>query len=42
VRLHEADFWTSSQASFLREATLDDAEWVVIVDALNSELHQRH
>ena len=42
VRLHEADFWTSSQASFLREATLDDAEWVVIIDALNSEMHQRH
>ena len=42
VRLHEATFWTSSQASFLREATLDDAEWVVIVDALNSELHQPH
>jgi len=42
VRLHEANFWTPSQANFLREATLDDAEWVVIVDALNSELHQRH
>lgn len=42
VQLHEASFWTASQAGFLRESTLDDAEWVVIVDALNSELHARH
>lgn len=42
VQLHEATFWTAAQAGFLREATLDDAEWVTIVDALNSELHQRH
>jgi hypothetical protein len=42
VQLHEAAFWTASQAEFLREATLQDAEWVVIVDALNSELHAKH
>ncbi len=42
VQLHEAAFWTAAQADFLREATLDDAEWAEIVDALNSELHQRH
>jgi hypothetical protein len=42
VQLHEAPFWTPAQAGFLREATLDDAEWVAIVDALNAELHQRH
>jgi hypothetical protein len=42
VQLHEAAFWTAAQAGFLREATLDDAEWAAIVDALNSELHQRH
>jgi hypothetical protein len=42
VQLHEAAFWTAAQAGFLREATLDDAEWVVIVDALNSELHTQH
>ncbi|MEY4671639.1 MAG: hypothetical protein RLZZ415_1518 [Pseudomonadota bacterium] len=42
VQLHEAAFWTASQAEFLREAVLQDAEWVVIVDALNSELHARH
>jgi Protein of unknown function (DUF2789) len=42
VQLHEAAFWTASQAEFLREAVLQDAEWVVIVDALNSELHAKH
>jgi hypothetical protein len=39
LQLHEAAFWTSAQADFLREAALDDAEWAGIVDALNSELH---
>jgi len=42
VQLHEAAFWTAAQAGFLREATLDDAEWVVIVDTLNSALHRGH
>ncbi len=39
VLLHEASFWSASQANFLREALLDDAEWASIIDALNSELH---
>ncbi len=39
VLLHEAAFWSASQADFLREALLDDAEWASIIDALNSELH---
>lgn len=42
VRLHEASFWTPSQAGFLREALNDDAEWAEIVDALNVELHTAH
>lgn len=40
--LHEAAFWSASQATFLREAILDDAEWAAIVDVLNTELHTRH
>lgn len=36
VQLHEAAFWSASQASFLRDALLEDAEWAVVVDALNS------
>ena len=39
VQLHEAAFWSASQAAFLREALLEDAEWAVVVDALNAELH---
>lgn len=37
--LHEASFWTYSQASFLREAITDDADWAEIADNLNAELH---
>lgn len=40
ILLHDAPFWSASQADFLREAILDDAEWASIVDALNSELHE--
>lgn len=42
VMLHEAAFWSPSQASFLREALLDDADWAEVVDELNQELHARH
>lgn len=42
VQLHDAVFWTSAQAGFLREAILNDAEWARVVDELNSELHARH
>ncbi len=37
--LHEATCWTSSQASFLREAETLDAAWAPIVDKLNADLH---
>lgn len=42
IQLHEADCWTPSQASFLRQALLDDADWAEVVDALNVGLHARH
>ena len=42
VRLHEANFWSPSQAAFLKEAILDDADWADVADELNSELHVRH
>ena len=38
--LHEADFWTPSQAQFLREAMQLDASWAPVVDVLNAQLHQ--
>lgn len=37
-KLAEAPFWTSSQASFLREQVLQDADWALAVDALNLQL----
>lgn len=38
LRLHEATFWTESQACFLREAILQDADWAEVADELNAEL----
>jgi hypothetical protein len=42
VMLHEAPFWSASQAAFLREAIADDADWAAIADELNLKLHTRH
>ena len=42
VQLHEAAFWTASQAALLREALLDDADWAGVADELNAELRVRH
>jgi hypothetical protein len=39
VKLHEADFWSASQASLLREAIVHDADWAEVTDALNAALH---
>lgn len=41
VRLAEAPFWTPSQASFLREEILEDADWAEVIDQLNELLHAR-
>lgn len=38
VCLSEASFWSPSQASFLREEILLDADWAEVVDALNQLL----
>ena len=35
TKLHQADFWTSSQSSFLQEAKELDADWSEIVDQLD-------
>lgn len=39
LALHDAPFWTSSQASFLRDAVQDDSDWAEVVDGLNAALH---
>ena len=40
THLYEAQFWTASQASFLREAMVMDAAWAPVVDELNARLHR--
>ncbi len=42
VLLHEATFWTASQAEFLRQASLDDADWAEVIDELNAGLHAQN
>ncbi len=40
--LHEAEFWSASQAFFLKEAIEEDADWAEIVDELNVLLRKPH
>ena len=35
VELHQAGFWNVSQATFLKQAMEEDADWAEIVDQLN-------
>lgn len=38
VKLYNADFWSPSQASLLREKLKEDADWSQAVDTLNTML----
>lgn len=38
VELHQAGFWTPSQASFLKQSKDEDADWAEIVDILDAML----
>jgi len=40
VRLADAPFWTSSQATFLRDEIDEDADWAELVDQLNLRLRE--
>ena len=37
--LDKAPFWNEAQATFLRQALADDAEWAEVIDELNTRLH---
>ena len=39
VRVSEAPFWNDGQRQFLREEWGEDADWAIVVDALNEALH---
>ncbi len=36
--LPDADFWSSTQADFLRESWKADADWAPVIDQLNAAL----
>ena len=38
IDLADAPFWTGSQAAFLKEEKLEDADWAELVDQLNLAL----
>lgn len=38
LALHEAPFWSQSQAEFLQQAIKEDADWSIVVDELNMML----
>ena len=38
MNLHQAPFWTESQARFLAESVSDDADWAEVVDSLSALL----
>jgi len=42
IELHNADFWSSAQASFIRQAKEEDADWAEIVDQLDVMLRSPH
>ena len=39
-RIEQADFWSDSQSSFLREAIAEDSDWAELVDQLDASLRQ--
>lgn len=39
-RIEELDFWSPSQAEFLRQARCDDADWAEVVDELSARLNK--
>jgi hypothetical protein len=42
MSLCDAPFWKPSQASFLREEILNDADWAEVIDELNAALHESY
>ena len=41
ILLPDAPFWTPTQAAFLREELLKDADWAVVIDQLNAALRAK-
>lgn len=39
-RIADADFWSPAQTAFLQEAIEEDADWVELVDHLDTQLRK--
>ncbi|MEY4593007.1 MAG: hypothetical protein RIR18_1902 [Pseudomonadota bacterium] len=39
VALYRASFWSESQRNFLKEEIIEDADWAMVIDEMNSLLH---
>lgn len=40
IALHDAPFWSPSQAEFLRQEIQDDSDWSIVIERVNSALRQ--
>lgn len=40
IQLADAPFWTAAQATFLREALLEDSDWAELADQLSAALRR--
>lgn len=40
AHLPEADFWSDAQRAFLNEQLKEDADWAIVIDELNTRLHE--
>jgi hypothetical protein len=38
IALYRAPFWTPAQRDFLKEEIIEDADWALVIDELNSRL----
>lgn len=41
ISLADAPYWTPTQAAFLHEEILKDADWAEVIDQLNARLHKK-
>ena len=40
VKVEDADIWTKAQSQLLKEKLLADDNWAMVIDELNTRLHQ--
>ncbi len=38
ISIEEAEFWSNSQSQFLKEALIEDSDWVEVIDQLDVRL----